>query len=143
MYDLLFDIFWIVVLINVFACAVMAIFFINARINLRRQAQNTRFFMNALEISKSAQSSLEAAEKLNISLDEFIDFCEMKGIERPEKRLEVKERMEKAKRDEEKRILAEEAAWRAEQEKLHEEKQKENERASQERKKRLRKFGFK
>ena len=143
MYDLLFDIFWIVLLINVFGFAVMTIFFVNARINLRRQVKNTRYFMRALELSKTAQSSLEAAEKMNISLDEFIDYCEMKGIERPEKRIEIRERMEKAKREEEERILAEEAAWRAEQEKMLEEKRKEHEVAAQERKKRLRKFGFK
>ena len=143
MYDLLFDIFWIVLLINVFSFGIMAIFFINARINLRRQVKNTRFFMSALEYSKTAQSSLEAAEKMNVSLDEFIDYCNMKGIERPEKRIEAKERMEKAKREEEERILAEEAAWRAEQEKTLEEKRKEHELAAEERKKRLRKFGFK
>jgi len=80
---------------------------------------------------------------MNVSLDEFIDFCTMKGIERPEKRIEARDRMDKAKRDEEERILAEEAAWRSEQEKVLEEKRKDHEKAAQERKKRLKKFGFK
>ncbi|MFC1539264.1 hypothetical protein ACFL6H_07565 [Candidatus Latescibacterota bacterium] len=143
MYELLFDIFWIVFLINIFAFAVMVIFFINARINLRSQVANTRFFMKALEYSKTTNSSLEAAEMLNVSLDEFKDYCLMKGIESPEKRIEVRDRVEKAKQEEEQRILDEEATWRAEQEKVLEEKRKEHERAAQERKKRLKKFGFK
>ena len=111
--------------------------------NLRRQVKNTRFFMNALEYSKTANSSLEAAEMKNVSLDEFIDFCNMKGIERPEKRIEAKERTDNEKRKEEERILAEEAGWRTEQEKALEEKRKEHEKAALERKKRLKKFGFK
>jgi hypothetical protein len=143
MYSLLFDIFWVILLINVFGFAIMAVFFINARMNLRRQVKNTRYFMRAFEYSKTAESSLEAAEMMNVSLDEFIDFCTMKGIERPEKRIEARDRMDKAKRDEEERILAEEAAWRSEQEKVLEEKRKDHEKAAQERKKRLKKFGFK
>ncbi|MFC1651072.1 hypothetical protein ACFL2X_05835 [Candidatus Latescibacterota bacterium] len=130
-------------MINLFVFAVMVIFFINARMNLRRQVANTRFFMRALEYSKSAKSSVEAAEMMNISLDEFNDYCKMKGIERPEKQIEAKERMDKAKQEEEQRILEEEAAWRAEQEKILDEKRKEHEKAAQERKKRLKKFGFK
>ena len=143
MYSILLDIFWVIILIDIFILAIMVIFFINARINLHRQIVNTQFFLRALNVSKVANSSIEAAERLNIDLDEFTTYCQMKGILSPEKRIENKERIDKKKREEEQRILQEEASWRAEQERALERKRKEQEKASQERKERLKKFGFK
>ena len=94
MYSILLDIFWVIILIDILALAIMVVFFINARINLHRQIVNTRFFLRALNASKAAYTSLEAAELLNIDLDEFTTYCQMKGIESPEKRIEKKERMD-------------------------------------------------
>jgi len=143
MYSILLDIFWVIILIDLLVLAVMVVFFINARINLHRQIVNTRFFLRTLNASKIAETSLEAAKMLNIDLDEFTTYCEMKGIESPEKRKESKERIERKKREEEQRILEEESTWRAEQEKTLEKKRAEQEKASQSRKERLKKFGFK
>ena len=41
MYSLLLDIFWLVILLDLFALAVVVVFFINARINLQRQIMST------------------------------------------------------------------------------------------------------
>ncbi len=143
MYSILLDIFWVIILINLLALAVMVVFFINARINLQRQVVNTKFFIRTLNASKAANTTLEAAEMLKIDLDEFTTYCRMKGIESPEKRIENKERIERIKQEEEQKILKEEAAWHVEQERALERKRKEQEEASQERKDRLKKFGFK
>ena len=143
MYSILLDIFWVIILINILALAIMVVFFINARINLHRQVVNTRFFLRTLNASKVANTTLEAAEMLNIDLDEYTTYCKMKGIESPEKRIENKERIDRKKQEEEHKILKEEATWRAEQERALERKRKEQEEASQERKERLKKFGFK
>ena len=143
MYSILLDIFWVIILIDLLVLAIMVVFFINARINLHRQIVNTRFFLRTLNASKNAETSLEAAKMLNIDLDEFTTYCQMKGIVSPEKRIENKERIDRKKREEEQRILQEEASWRAEQERALERKRKEQEKASQERKERLKKFGFK
>ena len=143
MYSILLDIFWVIILINLLALAVMVVFFINARINLQRQVVNTKFFIRTLNASKVAKTTLEAAEMLKIDLDEFTTYCRMKGIESPEKRIENKERIERIKQEEEQKILKEEAAWHVEQERALERKRKEQEEASQERKDRLKKFGFK
>lgn len=142
MYSTLLDIFWVIILINILALAIMVVFFINARINLHRQVVNTKFFLRTLNASKVANTTLEAAEMLNIDLDEYTTYCQMKGIESPEKRIENKERVDRKKLEEEQKILQEEAAWRAEQERALERKRKEQEEASQERKERLKKFGF-
>lgn len=143
MYSILLDIFWVIILIDILVLAIMVVFFINARINVHRQIVNTRFFLRALNASKVANTSLEAAEKLNIDVDEFTTYCQMKGIAFPEKRIENKERIDRKKREEEQRILQEETTWRVEQERALERKRKEQEEASQERKERLKKFGFK
>ena len=143
MYSILLDIFWVIILINILALAIVVVFFMNARINLHRQVVNTRFFLRTLNAAKVANTSLEAAEMLNIDLDEFTTYCQMKGIESPEKRIENKERIDRKKLEEEQKILQEEAAWRVEQERVLERKREEQEEASQERKERLKKFGFK
>ena len=142
MYSLLLDIFWLVVLLDLFAIAVMVVFFINARINLQRQIINQRFFIKAVKAAKTVESSVAAAEMLNIDSDEFTKYCEIKGIDTPEVRIEKKERVEKIKREEEQKILQEEAKWRAEQEKLLKERHKEQEENTRIRKEHLKKFGF-
>ena len=143
MYSLLLDIFWLVILLDLFALAVVVVFFINARINLQRQIINQRFFVKAVKAAKTAESSIAAAEMLNIDSDEFTKYCEMKSIDIPEVRTEKKERVERVKREEEQKILQEEAKWRAEQEKLLEERRKEQEESARKRKENLKKFGFK
>ena len=143
MYSILLDIFWIVILFDLFALAVVVIFFLNARINLKRQIINQRFFINIVKAAKTAKSSLEVAEMLNIGIDEFTAYCKMKGIDTPEERTEKKEKLEKTKQEEEQKILQEEANWRAEQEKELEDAQKEQEEEAKKRKDRLKKFGFK
>ncbi len=143
MYSLLLDIFWLVILLDLFALVVVVVFFINARINLQRQIINQRFFVKAVKAAKTAESSIAAAEMLNIDSDEFAKYCKRKSIDIPEVRTEKKERVEKIKREEEQKILQEEAKWRAEQEILLEERSKEQEESARKRKENLKKFGFK
>ncbi len=143
MYSILLDIFWIVVLFDLFALAVMVIFFINARINVQRQINNQQYFINVVKAVKTAKSSADATDMLNIGIKEFEAYCKMKGIDTPEERIEKKEKLEKTKREEEQKILREEANWRAEQEKTLEEERKEQEEDVKKRRDRLKKFGFK
>lgn len=136
MYYILLDIFWLVVLLDLFALTVMVVFFINARINLQRQIINQRLFVSAVKAAKTTESSVAAAKMMNIDPGEFTTYCEKKGIDTPEVRIEKKEKAERMKREEEQIILQEEANKRAEQEKLLEQHHKEQEDARK-RKKRL------
>lgn len=137
MYYILFDIFWLVVLLDIIALTVMVIFFVNARIILRRQIINQRFFARTLKAAKTTESSVAAAKMLNIDSGEFTTYCEKKGIDTPEVRIEKKEKAERMKREEEQKILQEKANKRAEKEKLLAEKHKEQEEDARKRKKRL------
>ncbi len=143
MYDLLADILWTFLLIDLFALGLLLILFINARVNLNRQLNRTRYFFNVLNISRASQTSYAAAEHLGISIDEYTDYCRKKGIETPEERIEKQKRIDDEKQKQEQRILDEEAAWRAEQERLMEERRRSQEEESRERRNRLKKFGFK
>ena len=142
MFSTLFDIFWWIVALNLFALAVLVIFFWNARINLKRQIDNRRFLINVLNTAKNSKSSTEASELLNISLDEYVSFCQLKGIDTPEQRKAKKDEIQRKKDEAERRIMEEEAAWHAQQEKLEEERRRAIEEDARKRKDRLKKFGF-
>jgi len=144
MYSLLLDILWIVILFDLFALGVMIILFINARINLQRQINHQYFFINTVKAAKTSKSSAAAAEMLDITPEEFTQYCKIKGISTPEERAEKKEKAKRIKLEQEQKILQEEAKWRAEREKAKEEiLRKEQEENAQIRKEKLRKFGFK
>ena len=132
---------WII-LFNLFALAVLIIFIWNARINLQRQINNRRFFINILNTAKNTKSSVEAAELLNISLDEYVSYCQIKSIDTPEERKEKKEEIQKKKEEQELKMMEEEAAWRAEQEKREDDRRKSIEEKANKRKEKLKKFGF-
>ena len=136
------DIFLWVVVLNLFALAILVIFLWNARINLQRQIDDKRFLIRALNAASNSKSSTAAAEMMNISVDEFVSYCQMKGIDTPEQREEKKEKIKKIKEEAENKIMEEEAAWRAAQEKLEEERHKSIEEEALKRKERLKKFGF-
>ena len=139
---ILFKILMWVIAFNLFALGVLVIFLINARLNLKRDIIRKKFYFDAYRLATSANSSEEAAEKLNITCEEFISFCKLRDIETPE---EIRERLEaerKQEEEEQQRILDEEAAWRAEQERIIEERRKAQEEDDRQRKERLKKFGF-
>ena len=142
MYSILLDIFWVIILLDIFAFAVMVVFLINARINLHRYITNTRFFFNVLNATKTSETSSQAAEMANMDIDEYSNYCQMKGIITPEVRKEKKEKIEKEKLKHEEKIFEEEATWRLEQEKILEERRKAQEAEAQKRKDRLKQFGF-
>ncbi len=139
---ILFKILMWIIAFNLFAFVILVIFLINARLNLKRDIIQKKFFFDAYRLATSATSSEEAARKLEITPEEFIAFCKLKKIETPE---EIKERLEaerKQEEEEQQKILDEEAAWRAEQEHIIEERRKAQEEEAQQRKERLKKFGF-
>jgi len=133
----------IIIAIDVFAFGLLIIFLINTRINILRKVNRARLFIRILEISKSANSSEEAAQVLGITRENFIQYSEERNIESPEIRIKREEKNEKMKEDEEKRIMDEEARWRAEQEKTSAERKHILEEQARKRKDRLSKFGFK
>lgn len=137
MYYILLDIFWLVVLLDIIALTVMVVFFVNARIILRRQITNQRFFARTLKAAMTTESSVAAAKMLNIDSGEFTTYCKKKGIDTPEVRIEKKEKAERMKREEEQKILQEKANKYAEKEKLLAEKHKEQEEDARKRKNRL------
>ena len=136
-------IFITIIAIDFFALGVLLIFIINARINLKREITEKKAYFKALTVAQTANSSEEAAKKMNILPNEFISFCQEKKIETPEKRKERIEKMNKAQKEDQKRIMEEEAAWRAEQEQIAEERHQAKEEEARKRQERLRKFGFK
>lgn len=142
MYSLLFDIFWWIVMLNLFALGVLIIFLCNARINLQRQIDNKRFLISVLNTAKNSNSSGEAAESLNITVDEYFSYCQLKGIDTPEQRKEKRDRIKKKSDEADRRIMEEEATWRAEHEKMEEERRKTIEEEARKRKERLKDFGF-
>ena len=142
MYDLMVGAFWYVILLNLLAIALLFLFLINARINVKRKASNLRFYHRVLEYSKITGSSYEAAEKLNMKTDAYATYCHDKSIETPEFRKERAERQERERQNQEKRMIEEEARWRAEQERILEEARKAKEEELRERKVNLRKSGL-
>ena len=136
-------IFVTIMAIDFFALGVLLIFLVNARINLKREITEKKVYFNALTAAQTADSSEDAAKVMNVSPDEFISFCQEKNIETPEKRKERLEKIKKAQKDDQRRIMEEEATWRAEQERIAEVRRREKEEEARKRQDRLRKFGFK
>lgn len=143
MYSMLIDFLFIVIVLNLFALALLVIFLWNARINLRRQVEVRRFIIITVNAAKTAHSSEAAAAQLNISLNEFLKYCKDKGIETPEERKEKRDRIQKKKEEQERKMMEDEAAWHAEQQKIDDKRHKEIEEEAKKRKQRLQKFGFK
>ena len=85
MYDFLLGIFWYVILIDLFTLAVLVLFLINARINMTRAISGARFYQRAVEISKMANTSSEAAAKLGMNVDAYTNYARQKSIDTPEK----------------------------------------------------------
>ena len=132
----------LIIAFDIFAIGVLVLFLINARINLKNEIINKQFYVKTLLFAENSPSSAKAAEKLNVSVKEFTDFCKKRNIELPEERNERTEAENKKKEEEQIKLLEEEAAWRAEQERITEERRKDQEEETRQRKERLNKFGF-
>ena len=141
--DFLYKILMWIVALDVFALGVMIIFLINARINLKRDLKRQGFYFRAMSLSNLEKTSDRVAELLNISKDDYIEYCRLNNIELPENRTARVEKEQHHEEAEKQRILDEEAAWRSEQERILEERKKIQEEEARKRKERLRKFGFK
>jgi len=133
--------FWALAL-DVFALGLLLVFMINARMNLRREITEARYYFKAIALAQMTSSSDEAAERMGIPLDDFKKFCALKDIEPPERRTSRIKAEHEAEEEEQQRLMAEEAAWRGEQERIIEERKKASEEEARTRKERLRKFGF-
>lgn len=138
----LMKLFFIIIAIDIIAAGVMIVFVINLRIILKRQFIERQFEIRAIVTAQNAKSTEDAARYLHITPEEFLNFCQKKNINTPEQRREKKEKAEKQKQAELRRIMEEEANWRAEQEKVAEHRRKEQEEEARKRKERLRKFGI-
>lgn len=133
----------IIIALDIFAFGLLIIFLINTRINILRKVNQARLFIKVFEISKTADSSEEAAQIIGITHEKFIQYTEERNIESPEIRKEREEKNKKIKEEEQKRIMDEEARWHAEQEKITAERKNILEEQALKRKERLSKFGFK
>jgi len=138
----LYKLLLIVLAIDIVLVAVYVVFLVNARINLKRQYLIQQFSLVAIKTAQKSDTSENAAEELNMTIEEFKEFCRINRIETPEVRKERVDAAEKRKKDEMRKILEEEAAWRAEQERITEERRREHEEDSRKRKQRLKKFGI-
>lgn len=142
MQSLLYQILVIVIALDVFALGVLVVFLINARINVGRKITANQYHMDVLETAQKVETSQLAAETLSMPVEQFVNYCQDKGIELPEARVERIQRQKERKQAEQQRIMDEELAWRNEQEKLAEERNRTQEEAVRKRRERLRKFGF-
>ena len=142
MANALFKVFMIIIAINVFTLGVLVLFLINTRVNIKRRILEKQFYLKTLAISNTANSTKAAAQALRVTPEEYIAFCKERHIETPEDRFENLEKKRLNEEKEQRKILEEEAAWRAEQEKIKEERHIAQEEEARKRKLRLKKFGF-
>lgn len=140
--DVLNRILIIVIVVNVFALGVLVVFLINFHINIRRRVAERKFSLRLLDTVKKSETKEQAAQDMNLTVQEITQFCMSRGIELPESRLARIEAIKRQKEEENRRILEEEATWRAEQERNAEARQREKEIDLKKRKERLRKFGI-
>lgn len=138
----LYKLLLIILAVDVVLATVYVVFLVNARINLKRQFIIERFSVRAIKTAQKSESTEQAAEDLNMTVEEFEEFCRVNRIETPEVRKERIEAAEKRKKEEMRKILEEEATWRAEQERIAETRRLEQEEDARKRKQRLKKFGI-
>jgi len=140
--DVLNRILTIVIAVDVFALGVLVVFIINFRINLRRRIAEREFAMLLISAVQKSETTEQVSRTLNINVSEITNFCIARGIELPEARIARLEAVKRQTEEENRRIMEEEANWRAEQEHIKEALQREKEADLKKRKERLRKFGI-
>ena len=140
--DILNKILIIVIALDVFAIGVLTVFLINFRLNIRRKITEREFTMRLFTAVQKSDTTEQVARILNMTVPEITHFCQTRGIELPETRISRLEAVKRQKEEENRRIMEEEAAWRAEQERITEARQREKEIELKKRKERLRKFGI-
>lgn len=142
MIDFLYNILWMILMVNLAAMGVLIIFFFNARYNLRRQIIYKNYYIKVVKAAYSAESSEKAAAMLRMNVETFKNFCKQKGLDTPEVRKEKQEKIENKRKDEDERVRLEEEEWRAEQERIIQERVRLQEEDMKKRKERLKKFGM-
>ena len=132
----------IVIAIDIFAIGILVMFLANFRIIIRRRITEREFFFRILSLVQKSDTTEHVAQIMNLSVPEVTRYCKKHSIELPEARIARIEAAKQQEEDANRRILEEEATWRAEQERHAEERQREKEIEMKNRKERLRKFGI-
>ena len=127
---------------DIVIAGVLVIFIINIRIILRQKFYKNLFEIRTIKAAQQSETSEEAAQEMGMLTEEFLAFCKERNILTPEVKKERIEKAEKRKNEDMRRVMEEEANWRAEQERIAEQNRKEKEEEAKKRKERLRKFGI-
>jgi hypothetical protein len=140
--DILNKVLTIVIAADVFVVGVLFVFLVNFRINIRKRIAEREFATRLLTLIQKKDSTEQVAQAMNMSAADITSFCNSRGIDLPEVRIARIETAKRQKEEENRRIMEEEAAWRADQERIAEERQREKDAELKKRKERLRKFGI-
>ena len=106
----LYKLLLIILAVDIVLATVYVVFLMNARINLKRQYIIQRFSLKAIKTAQKSDTSEQAADELNMTVEEFGEFCRVNRIETPEVRKERVDAAEKRKKEETRKILEEEGA---------------------------------
>ena len=140
--NILDRILFIVIAADILALGVLLVFLWNFRATVKRRIQERRFATQILTTVQKAETTEQVSRLTGVSPQEIIDYCTERHIELPETRIARLVDVQRQKDEESKRIMEEEAVWRAEQERLNDARQREKEIELKKRKERLKKFGI-
>ena len=142
MQELLNNLLTTIIAINIFALGILVLFLINFRINIRRRIAEREFALLLLSSIQKSDTTEQVGRIMNMSAEAVTEYCLDRGIETPEARNARVEEQKHPQDEENRRIIEEEAAWRAEQERINQDRNHEREQEAKRRKERLRKFGI-
>lgn len=142
MQEILNKILVVSIAIDIFAAGALVLFLINFRLNIRRRLAEREFALLMLTSIQKSDTIEQVARIMGMPVSEITEYCQERGIETPEARTARIEDVKRRQDDENRRIIEEEAAWRAEQERINQERNREREQEAKRRKERLRKFGI-
>jgi hypothetical protein len=140
--DILNKVLTFIIAADVFIVGVLFVFLVNFRINIRKRIVEREFATRLLTTIQKKESTEQVAQAMNMPAADITSFCKARGIELPEVRIARIEAAKRQKEEENRRIIEEEAAWRADQERIADEHQREKDAELKKRKERLRKFGI-
>ena len=131
-----------VIAIDLFAVGILILFLLNFRLNIRRRVADREFSLLLLSSIQNSETTEQVSKIMNMPASEITLYCRERGIEVPETRTARVAEIVNRQNAETRRIMEEEAAWRAEQERINQERNEEREMEAKRRKERLRKFGL-
>ncbi len=142
MQEILNKILAVSIAVDIFAAGALVLFLINFRLNIRRRLAEREFSLLMLTSIQKSETTEQVARIMGMTVSEITVYCQERGIETPEARAARIEGVKRRQDEENRRIIEEEAAWRAEQERINQERNREREQEAKRRKERLRKFGI-